>query len=114
MVYSQTKNPNFGLIWEGLGIKKVRYSMAIWNILWPFGICYSHLVIKWQFGIFSAVLVHYIKKNLATLLTAAFKCSSAAAKQDLRFSGRSPTSRSGLPDFSWYKIPKRKKYTKLP
>jgi hypothetical protein len=43
------------------------YSMAIWNIIRPFGIFSGHLVISWQFGIFSLVLVCSIKKNLATL-----------------------------------------------
>jgi hypothetical protein len=35
------------------------------NILRPFGTFYGHLVILWQFDIFSPVLVY--KKNLATL-----------------------------------------------
>jgi hypothetical protein len=36
----------FGYILESLGMKKVgMYSMAIWNILRPFGILYSHLII---------------------------------------------------------------------
>jgi hypothetical protein len=30
----------------------------------------------------------------------------------LDFDGKN--DKSGLPDFSWYKIPKREKYTKLP
>jgi hypothetical protein len=49
--------------------------MAIWYILWPFGIFYRHLVyfiaiwyILWLFCIFSPVLVCCSKKNLATLL----------------------------------------------
>jgi hypothetical protein len=41
--------------------------MAIWYNLWPFGIIYGRLVMLWQFGIFSHVLVYYVKKNLATL-----------------------------------------------
>jgi hypothetical protein len=42
--------------------------MAIWNILWPFGAFFAHLVIFWQFGIFSPVLVYCVKKNLATVV----------------------------------------------
>jgi hypothetical protein len=44
MVYFQTKNPNFGYIFEGLGMEKVgsffghlEYIKAILNILRPFG-----------------------------------------------------------------------------
>jgi hypothetical protein len=44
------KNPKsqFGLILEGLGMENVAtylYYMSIWNIIWPFGILYGHLVI---------------------------------------------------------------------
>jgi hypothetical protein len=49
--------------WKGWYV----YSMAIWNILRPLGICYGHLVIFWIFGIFSPGLVYCVKKNLATL-----------------------------------------------
>jgi hypothetical protein len=45
-VYFQTKNPSLGKFLEGLGSRKrMIYSMAIWNILRPFGIFYGHLVI---------------------------------------------------------------------
>jgi hypothetical protein len=43
--------------------------MIIWNKLCLYGIFYGHLVIKWQFGIFSTVLVHCDKKNLAALVS---------------------------------------------
>jgi hypothetical protein len=43
------------------------WYIYIWNILRPFGTFYGHLVIKWQFGIFSPVLVNCVKKKLATL-----------------------------------------------
>jgi hypothetical protein len=46
-----------------------------WNILWPLGLLYGSLVyfvaiwyILWLFGIFSPVWVYCTKKNLATLL----------------------------------------------
>jgi hypothetical protein len=48
MVCFQTKNPDFGKNFEGL-------AMAIWYILW-------------SFGIFHAVLVFCTKKNLATCI----------------------------------------------
>jgi hypothetical protein len=35
--------------------KLLVYSMAIWNMLRPFGIFYDHLVILWQFVTFSPV-----------------------------------------------------------
>jgi hypothetical protein len=45
----------------------LKHITAIWSILWPFGTVYGHLVIKWQFGIFSPVLVYCVWKNPATL-----------------------------------------------
>jgi hypothetical protein len=48
------------------------YYVAFWNILQPFGIFYDHLVIWWQFGMFTPVLVYWVKKNLATLLPRTF------------------------------------------
>jgi hypothetical protein len=41
----QTKNPNLAKFLRALERKKLVYSMAIWNILRPFGIAYGHLVI---------------------------------------------------------------------
>jgi hypothetical protein len=57
MVCCQTKIPNLGKFLECLGMKKVG----------TLGIYYGYLVICWQFGVFSPVLVHKIKKNLAIL-----------------------------------------------
>jgi hypothetical protein len=60
MEYFQTKNPNLGTFGRVLEWERLVYSMAIWNILWPFG----NML---QFGIFLPVLVYLVKKNLATL-----------------------------------------------
>jgi hypothetical protein len=53
------KNPKFGYISDGLGMKKPVYYMTIWHILRRFAIFYGHLVhfiaiwyILWSFGIF--------------------------------------------------------------
>jgi hypothetical protein len=67
MVCCQTKNPNMGKFWRVLDWKMFIYFMAIWNILWRFGIFYVrlvHFVLIWY--IFP-VLVSCTKKNLATL-----------------------------------------------
>jgi hypothetical protein len=61
---------NLGKFWRALEWKRFTHSMAIWNILLPFGIFYGNLVLKWQFGLFSPVLVYCVKKNLATLVMA--------------------------------------------
>jgi hypothetical protein len=45
MVYFQPQNPNLGKFWRALELKRLVYSMAIWNILWLLGIFYGHLVI---------------------------------------------------------------------
>jgi hypothetical protein len=57
---------NFGRLLNGKGF--FLFTMAIWNIVRPFGIFYGHLAIKWKFGAFSSVLVFCVKKNLATML----------------------------------------------
>jgi hypothetical protein len=44
MVYFQTKNPNLGKFLTALDWKMLINFMAIWNILWRFGIFYDHLV----------------------------------------------------------------------
>jgi hypothetical protein len=44
MVSFQTKNPNLGKFWRALDRKKLKYLMAIWNILLTFKIFYDHLV----------------------------------------------------------------------
>jgi hypothetical protein len=42
-----TKNPNWGLILEGLGMEKADIlCMAVRNIFLPFGAFWDHLVIK--------------------------------------------------------------------
>jgi hypothetical protein len=46
------QNRNLGKFWRALEWKRFVYSMPIWNILCPFGIFYSYLVILWKFGIF--------------------------------------------------------------
>jgi hypothetical protein len=66
--------------------------VAIWYILWPFGIFCGHLVIKLPFV---SILLH--------------EKSGKPAQKD----GQN-APRTGLPDFSLYNIPKREKYTKLP
>jgi hypothetical protein len=66
-IFSNQKTYIFGKIYYGLGMRKVsrfcgnlEYIMATWYILRAFGNL-------WQFGIFSPVLVYFVKKNLATL-----------------------------------------------
>jgi hypothetical protein len=44
MVSFQPKNSNSVKFWRALGGKMLIYFMAIWNILWPFGIFYGHLL----------------------------------------------------------------------
>jgi hypothetical protein len=58
----------------------------------------------YSFGTFFPALVSRTKKNLATL-----NYSKGAAEGETK-----KKFRPGLPDFSWYKIPKREKYAKLP
>jgi hypothetical protein len=64
MVCFQTKNPNLGKFWRAFEWKMLVYFMAIWNILWPFGIIYGHLEYfmaiwynLWPFGIIYGHLV---------------------------------------------------------
>jgi hypothetical protein len=44
MVCFQTKTPNLGKFLRALDWKMCIHFMAIWNILWRFGIFYEHLV----------------------------------------------------------------------
>jgi hypothetical protein len=78
--YFQSKNPNLGKFWRALEWKSLVYSLALCNILHPFGIYYSYLLnfmaFWWQFGIFPHVLVHCVIKNLATLLSSAFSSTA--------------------------------------
>jgi hypothetical protein len=53
MVCFQTKNPNLGKCWRALDWKMFLDFMAIWNILWRFGIYYDHLLH------FVLILVHF-------------------------------------------------------
>jgi hypothetical protein len=71
MVYFQTKNPNLGKFWRALDWKMLIYFMAIWNILWRFGIFYDHLVHFIFIWYILLVLVSCTKKNLATLFRSA-------------------------------------------
>jgi hypothetical protein len=64
MVYFQSKNPNSG---------KFSWALVSERLVCIF---YGHLeyntgnfYILWQFGIFSPVLVYFVKRNLATLTT---------------------------------------------
>jgi hypothetical protein len=58
--------------------------MAIWNILWPFGIFYIHFgyfITNWyihicSFDTFFPVLVSCTKKNLATLISSEFDAAA--------------------------------------
>jgi hypothetical protein len=66
-MYFQTENRNLGKFWRVLRWKMLVYFMAIWYILWTFGIVYEHLVyfmdiwyILWTFGIFYGHLVYFI------------------------------------------------------
>jgi hypothetical protein len=50
MAYFQTENPNVGKCWRVLQCKMLVYFMAIWSILWPFGIFYGYLAYFSRFG----------------------------------------------------------------
>jgi hypothetical protein len=47
MVDFQTKNPNLGEFLRALGLKMLKYLMAIRNTLRTFGTFYGHLVMLW-------------------------------------------------------------------
>jgi hypothetical protein len=48
------------ILWPfGIFYGHLVYFMAIWYILWPFGIFYGHLVYLWPFGILCHRLVHF-------------------------------------------------------
>jgi hypothetical protein len=109
MAYFQTKNPNLGQFWRALKWKMLVYFKAIWNILRPIGIFIWPFVIQWSFGVyFSRFGILYHEK------------SGNPASDPLKFTiyggnvKAGPNSERGLPEFSWYNIPKRKKYTKKP
>jgi hypothetical protein len=50
--------------------------MAVWSILWAFGIFVAFWEVLWSFGILFTVLVFCTKKNLATLLGSNFICDA--------------------------------------
>jgi hypothetical protein len=52
MAHFQTKNPNLGKFWRVLEWERLVYSMAILNILGPFGTVFGHFVTKWQSGMY--------------------------------------------------------------
>jgi hypothetical protein len=58
MLWFQTKNPNLGKYWRALKWKRLVYYMAIWNILWPFGIYYGHSE-YWNSNLCSVNLVYF-------------------------------------------------------
>jgi hypothetical protein len=67
MEYFQTKNPILGKFWRVLQWRMLVYFMAIWYILWLFGIFYGYLVyfmaiwyILWLFRIFYGYLVYFM------------------------------------------------------
>jgi hypothetical protein len=60
MVHFQTKILNLGKCLRALDWKMLIYCMAIWNILWPFGILYGHLV---QFVIIWSIFFRYKKSG---------------------------------------------------
>jgi hypothetical protein len=101
------KNPNLGKFWRALEQERLVYSFAIWNVLRQFGTFYGHLVIWWQFGIFSLILVYCVKTNLATLvLTTSFLRKGGPAvdkgiilqKRRQGYLAAAPQSKAGLPD----------------
>jgi hypothetical protein len=66
MVYFQTKNPNLGKLWRVLKWNMSVYYVAIWSILWSFGVFYRHLVyfmviwyMLWTFLTFYGHLVYF-------------------------------------------------------
>jgi hypothetical protein len=68
MVCFQTKNPNLGKFWRVLDWKMFKYFMAIWTILWRFGIFCDRLVHFVFIWYIFPVLKSCTKKNLATLM----------------------------------------------
>jgi hypothetical protein len=71
--------------------------MAIWSILQLFGIVGDRWVYFMVIGYIFPVLVCCTKKNLATLLSRKILVSKIRATKMYL---------PGLPDFSWYNIPK--------
>jgi hypothetical protein len=71
MVCFLTKNPILGNFWKVWQLKMSVYFMAVWSIFQLLGIFFAIYYMLWSFGIFfPPFLVHFIKKNLATLFSA--------------------------------------------
>jgi hypothetical protein len=96
------------------------YFTAIWYILRPFGIFYGHLVyfmvICYNFVLFSYVaprkmwqpcFEHVDTNHLYKVGT--YVCR----RRNWIEEAGNALGTAGLPDCSWYNIPKREKYTKL-
>jgi hypothetical protein len=62
MVCFQTKNPNLGKIFRASDWKMLKYFMAIWNILWIFGIFVTIRYILCSFGTFFLFWYHAPRK----------------------------------------------------
>jgi hypothetical protein len=60
MVYFQTQNIILSQFWRELEWKRLLHSLAIWNILRPFGMC-----ILWPFG--NLVEIWYISTPFGIL-----------------------------------------------
>jgi hypothetical protein len=67
IVWFQTKDPNLGKNFRASEWKMLIYFMAIWNILWIFGVFFDHSVYFVLIWCIFPVLVSCTKKNLATL-----------------------------------------------
>jgi hypothetical protein len=55
IVYFQTKIPNLGKFCKVLKWKMLVWFVAIWYILWPFGVFYGIWYILWPFGVFYGI-----------------------------------------------------------
>jgi hypothetical protein len=53
MVYLKTKNPYLGKFWRVLQWKMLIHFMAIWYILFPFGMFYGSCYVLWHLVVFS-------------------------------------------------------------
>jgi hypothetical protein len=119
MVYFQTKNPNLGKFMRALHrLENVdifcghwEYFTDIWGILWPFGTFSVHLVYFFQFWQHEQRTIWQPLLFGVGVLTRILRivCVTGHVTGHV-----SLLIQAGLPDFSWYKIPKREKYTKLP
>jgi hypothetical protein len=105
-VYFPAKIPNLGILLCTLEWIMLIHFISTWNILRPYGIfCGNWVYIICgnlpppRFGIF------YQEKSGNPDIVSQLPLSRLNHKKIWR--------QSGLSDFSWYKIPKREKYTKL-